>query len=353
MSRWKKKRRIKFILCRPLGGLNDVLCQVAFSRALGVALGRKVVIQSETASVAPSHRFGHKFEDIFLSTDDTLDCDPRALWEHDYKDFDKRIQDLAPRIGVDKFAESSVSKLTSGKAHESRLSLLESLKQTRTPILVHESWGGGLRSATALKYLTLVPRLTSLIPSLRAAVSGHSVGFHFRNSDLRSDFSFLEKELLSVPVDCSVLVATDDSDLLERIRSTLPGRKIVSASEILESLSRSLTDTERAVLEMVMLSFCENLVLIPIERPKDNYHAKVVSQPRYSGFGRLSKHVWAVSRAKSNGVFSLIRNPKTLTGLAAFGNPVPNLMFLLLFEIPRILWHAKMANGFYAQIDTL
>jgi hypothetical protein len=55
----------RYLLVRPLGGLNDCLCQINYAKRIAFFHRRKLVIQTETGDANLFHRFGQSFESIF------------------------------------------------------------------------------------------------------------------------------------------------------------------------------------------------------------------------------------------------------------------------------------------------
>lgn len=56
---------MKYLLCRPLGGLNDSLCQIQRSKAMANVSGRELIVQTETGSPGLPHRYGEEIGSVF------------------------------------------------------------------------------------------------------------------------------------------------------------------------------------------------------------------------------------------------------------------------------------------------
>lgn len=335
-------------LCRPLGGINDVLCQIEYSRKLSSSLGRSLVVVTETGSPGLSHRFEIPFHNAFAFSDTRRVSRVEAIAGAGIDDLDDRLENIVESDV--QLLSNSLSELTRGVQDQCRLSLAEGLRQRKTRILLHESWGGGLRSATLLKHLAFVPELENLLHTLSQIVPENSVGFHFRNTDYKSDVDVLLKELISIPQSQTIIVGSDDVNLLAMLQQKLPNHRLLSASSFVNEAAIAIHPTIKALFELMVLAFCDVLILIPLARTEVSSTWFGDQLPSYSGFARLVKHVWAVRMSQRKGFLAFLGQQESLQGLSGFQNPVLKVLYLSLFELPRIFIQAKFPAGVYRQL---
>jgi hypothetical protein len=327
----------RFLLARPLGGLNDVLCQVEYARRIAKKTNRKLVVQAETGSPNLKHRFGQPFSEVFEFIDVRNKLEPVSLVPL----FTKNGR-VFPGIynTFSTWLDKSLEELTDGVEVQSRL-----IKHPprKCQIAIHEGFGGGPDSFRLLEHVLLVPHLYREAQSIVAKIPAKCTAIHFRNSDYRSSFEKLSQVVAGVDRDDTILLATDDASILPRLRAEFPTHKLTSASDLLTGLPLS-TPTEKAVLELLLISNCPELVLIPLEGERS-------TGPNYSGFGLLAKHLWSVRRIQEKG----LRNFFIQLADIALASPrrqksIFRLIAFLALRAPEFLRQCLAPTGVYRQM---
>lgn len=327
----------KFLLCRPLGGLNDCLCQIAYAKKVAKIHRRKLLIQTETGSPNLHHRFGQKFEEIFRFDQTAVNYDlESALIEL------KSNPTVYPKMLFENVGclDRSLEQISMGKTLNFKLSIFRFLKED---IVIHENWGGGLSSAGILGEIELVPEVYAKFKKILANIPKDGVAVHFRHTDQGSTYTALEKVIENCNIDTSILLATDDPSVAQRLQNRFPKSKINLAAEYFPENMAFTSPAERAILELLLISHCKDLVVLPLE-------IKSRDTPSFSGFARLAKHIWAVRKISQDGIYKFCLSRSPILGLAGSKNSFFNFFYLLIFEIPRILIQAKISKGIYSQI---
>jgi len=333
----KRKNSDRFVLCRPLGGLNDVLCQIEHARRAARRTGRRLVVQTETGARGVRHRFGQKFSDIFEFVDETNSSEvevlrsalsgKNAIWPPVYESLGSWI-------------DKSLEEFSNGTQTQSRLS---ANAPGGSKVLVHEAYGGGFKSFRLLEHLTLNNELLKQIVERAEQIPPGSTAVHFRNSDYRSNYEALRGSIESLAPDVPVLLASDDETALIKLKQDFPNRNFVSSSSS-DAKQNTLTQTESAVIELVLISGAKSLVLIPLDS-KDRREAN------YSGFGLLAQHLWLVRQIQGRGSLEYSRR---LFSLALESRRRRrNLLRLGIFLIirgPVLFRNAFYPQGLYKQL---
>jgi hypothetical protein len=124
----------------------------------------------------------------------------------------------------------------------------------------------------------------------------------------------------------------------------MPSRTILSARDLIDTVKYS--PTEAAVIEMFVLSICPQLALVPLD-------AKATTA-RYSGFGLLVRHLWAVRKVQDGGPSELLRALLrfALDDSARRHNPLRLLVFLVV-RGPKFFRQGLAPRGIYKQLREL
>lgn len=331
----------KYLICRPLGGLNDCLNQIEHCRKLAKKSKRKLIIQTETGDVGLLHRFSLNFEKVFSFTEKVKTSSWLELSEKNYiidEYFPKDYRPASISMGT------SLADFTHGVQREHKILNPHSLKHT---IEIHESAGGGLRSATLLRYLTLEPSLIKALEEILSSYGRPQVGIHFRARDWGGAKIEPLIEFIQTLLNCdTIYLAMDDQQFLADIQKVFPKISFISTKKYLDELGIKFEKTEVAVIELMFLSLCENLYVLPLLRDEEN-------SPRFSGFSRLARHIWIVNKINENGIFKWINSKQPLLGLAGEFGKTRNFIYLVFLGLPSVLYEARFTTGIYSQLSML
>lgn len=176
-----------YILCRPLGGLNDCLCQIDYCRRLSKVQNRTLIVQTETGNPSLPHRFSRPFEDVFY-----FNTRINYLSISKLRDVVQLHQDVFPSIynhSSNNFSES-LELMTNNVTRNHKLKLFKKYDES---LIVHESDGGGLGSASILSNINLQKKYQEALAKVLKLIPKTTVGIHFRSSDYTSSLATLEK----------------------------------------------------------------------------------------------------------------------------------------------------------------
>jgi len=264
---------VRFLLCRPRGGLNDTLNQIEACWAYAERHGRRLYVDTLRSGLhAP-------FSDYFRPRDAAADVvlHPAPEDEAAFERLATEPPGIAGRIA------SYTTRADSFPVTFDRE------RDHAAPLLVHEQFGGGTASLDALRRLRFTPPVAGIIRARIAPLGTGYVGVHLRHTDLQlGDAGFLGTLRESL-AGRRVLVCSDDARLLEEAPRILAGSTVLAASAIMdtgglpqhhaasfpETASRRRANLD-ALVDLVALGAAEE-VLLPCP------------SGRISGFGRLAK----------------------------------------------------------------
>lgn len=227
----------RFVLCRPHGGLNDTLGVIADAWDLADATGRTLVVDGVRSGFATN-----------LSTwFEPLPSDrPGAVWLHPTRPQRRQMErgtcfpevlagDVHHRpVDIALHPELSHLEWREPVDRATGMSLrldLDEAHQLPHDVLVHECFGGGLRSLDALRHLRLTPRAVRRIRVRTAQLRNREyVGLHVRHSDLRSDHRTFLSGMADELAGRTVLVCSDDGAVVRDAPSLLHRSDVVAIS---------------------------------------------------------------------------------------------------------------------------
>ncbi len=223
MSQAAKK---KYLLVRPMGGLNDNLTQIEACWRYAEKYGRHLLIDTLGSS-----GFNHDFSDVFrvvrsgcsvsnivgIDLDDLV-CIPGTIkgsFSHDNYSavYDDRFKN---------FVDTKHSKIIS----------FDFSKDYEEELLVHHQCGGGLISIHALSRLRFNAMIVEAITSrLRGIPVEQSFALHIRHSDYKTDyqevFLQIEERLLSQDY---IYLATDSREVYQFAMGRYGPEKLIAAT---------------------------------------------------------------------------------------------------------------------------
>ncbi len=210
---WRDRHR-KLLLCRPQGGLNDILCQIHRCRVYALFHNRDLWIDTRRSG-------WHACLSHYFQTDGHLDFGwpPQALSGRSC--FPGFLQgrldtyDAAYSRTINNFVDTQTQEPLS----------FDFSSSYSEEILVHEQCGGGLYSIKALRQLRFLPELQATIRK-RLSELGTYEAIHIRNTDLTTDYvAFFQT--IKIPPSRKVIVCTDDHRCLQYARDFWQDRLIV------------------------------------------------------------------------------------------------------------------------------
>lgn len=220
----------KFVLCRPEGGLNDMLCQIGRCLEYCIRHGRELVIDTERTETFAEpfaryfsirHRGVVIREDVDgflrLAREQGLALHPKCA-RLEYGD----DPPVAPP-GLNYRLNGERVTFDFRCAHDA-------------PVLVHHQFGGGAPKEVLMRSLRLRPGICAEIRRRLAELSGPYVGIHVRDTDLRTGTRGVEAALRKFAG--PFFLATDSAATQRRLAALRPGA--VFTSEIPDHGGRSL-----------------------------------------------------------------------------------------------------------------
>jgi hypothetical protein len=214
----------KYLLCRPLGGLNDTLCRIALCWKYAAEFNRTLVIDCQKSSLFgnfsdyflvenPSIQVITAMNDSLLGQLNALPCRPEPLTNHPPNTFPAKFdQD---------FSE---------------------------PLVVFEDSGGGIASFDLLPRLRLAPLVQEKVEAALASLGNDYQAVHIRNTDYRTDYRKLFARIRHQVGRSPLLVCSDDPKVVDFAKKYFVGPVLTIPKQIATQDSTKALHTPNAQL---------------------------------------------------------------------------------------------------------
>lgn len=279
----------KFLLCRPEGGLNDLLSQIELSCRYAEVTRRAVIVDGAYRGATSFH---DDFSEYFVARRASLQLNATELNRHaefTEKDIYPAFVGIPPHTYT---AEWSTEKSQFVDAETGRELKLDLKRVYPHKLVLHHACGAVNFSHMIFLRLHLREFLVDQIRSRLEQFEKPYVAIHIRNTDYKTDYrSQLQeiKQKLAGPV----FIATDNFDTLNDCREILGANNVVSFSNIPQKQGRPLhlhlssADDIRqlnsdAILDLFTLALAKHLVIFKVENNRFS---------PYSGYSMLAKQL--------------------------------------------------------------
>lgn len=220
----------RYLLCRPEGGLNDVLSEIGKCISYGRKFGRIVIV--ETNSKAASH-FKDVFGQYFTSQSESLILDAAPF----VAKFD--AMEVQPQIL--KGFVSAYLPAVNEKLNRGQLISFDFSKDYDEELLVHHSAGQrkGRSALTALSQLSISQPIADELKRRLIALGEHYHAFHVRHTDHKTDYEGRVLKLAPVVKD-KIFIGTDNKAVVAFFCDVFGPDRVTSFSELPDKLGKAL-----------------------------------------------------------------------------------------------------------------
>jgi hypothetical protein len=274
----------RVVLCRPQGGLNDMLCQIERCCRYAERYARTVVVETDYAHAA---QFRAPFSNYFVSQQ------PRLVFGREALRGVIDAVDVAPQVvagRLDTYRTRYDRKIFAHVEEESGAPVtFDFALDHPQATLLHHAAGGGQIAAGFLSRVRLHDTLTDLLIRRARVLGPRYTGLHIRNTDYKTRYE-PRVDNLAKDIAGPVFVATDNRNCLaycqhvfgrERVYSfaklpAVAGRPLHVANESVDAHEAN----RDAILDLLLLALSERCFALELET-----NAYGV---RFSGFSMLA-----------------------------------------------------------------
>ena len=254
----------KYIVCRPQGGLNDILVQITVCLIYSYKYNRSLVIDTKKSGILDD--FNNYFQPIFAFNNFSLkeseslkrdsqfmSCLPKSLLGRGLN-YESEF-----RFGINYVDVDTCEKLTFSFDRDHWENLL-----------IHEQCGGGDIGIFTLHFLTLNERVKKEVRKRLSILPDLYIAIHVRNTDVKTNFIELFKSVKEYVHDKNLLVCTDSMEVLNYAKVYFKNTNVFSLSNIPDSKGESLHHNPKitdwsinvgALTDLFAMSLSQKLIL--------------------------------------------------------------------------------------------
>lgn len=262
-----------FLIARPMGGLNDILCTIHRCYNYCIQYQRKLIIH--TAHHNAKTLFADGIDNYIVARDSSAKiglntCEQVVAALPSYFDNSKIDKpwkcDIAPN-SID-FARGSHSQ------H-----------------LLFHGWGGGCIGFNVFNYLDFAPPVKSYVSTKLQTLPNHYNAIHFRHTDYKSNPDELWTTIkMLIELRLPLYLATDSQQILDEANARHPGA-ILNICNRLSATTRAIHHSRLALEKEVVYDMFADLAILCFAQ---SLHCTKLSNPSidtmpYSGFCILAK----------------------------------------------------------------
>lgn len=274
----------RLLLCRPHGGLNDMLCQIEHACRYGERFDRHVIIETDSPT---TRSFKDRLANYFVCPDPRISLDAREFSDR----FDGiEVYPHAVRGRVNSYsARFSPDKGNYADEQTGALLRFDLDRDYPEPLLLHHTCGGGSESVAALRRMRLHDAITDELMARLRCMPRPYTAIHIRDTDYRTRYREPIRDLAPKILD-PVFVATDNRDAVEFCRTVFGEDRTFSFATLPVEPGKTLHHNDRivdihqrntdSILDLLMLALSR--VFIFFELMENN------PGTRHSGFSVLA-----------------------------------------------------------------
>jgi hypothetical protein len=216
----------RYLLCRPEGGFNDMLCQIELCWRYAETHERTLIVDSAVTG------FGDDFATYFRPADGQhaeLQLSPERLQQLNAATTFPEA--LKGRLGdYVKIWSDHAWRFVDSSSHEP----LSFDAERRYPhvCLLHHQHGGGTVSLDALRRVRLQPALAKYIRERIAGLGADYDAIHVRHTDYVTDVGRFFGTLAGTLAGRRVLVCSDNAEVIGLARQTFKRAEVVTVSDV-------------------------------------------------------------------------------------------------------------------------
>lgn len=252
----------KYLICRPEGGLNDMLCRIQHCFNYCKKTNRTLIIDTFNSKL-----FKDDFDIYFNVSDENIIVSNTNEVSTYLLSFSNSIFPKIDNFDVNnlKFVKSQGYFLNNIKLD------FDYKKNYEESVLLFQQCGGGILSMEFFSIFSFTKLICEMLFERINQIPTNYTGFHFRGTDIKNDpeiaFSVLKN------INGPVFLASDSYSFIEKAKTQL-GNQIFTFSNIPNFLGKAIhnktveSNLKRqlncdAILDLIMLSLAKDVILPP------------------------------------------------------------------------------------------
>ncbi|MFZ1810791.1 MAG: glycosyltransferase, partial [Candidatus Nitrotoga sp.] len=277
----------KFLLCRPIGGLNDTLCQIEQCWRYAEQFGRTLIIDTLNSGLLA------EFSEFFS---------PRnSLTKVHFSLSEKQLRFLDSLTCFPHFAQGklktyfTVYSVDLGNYMDRETSEMLTFnfdKNYDELVLIHEQCGGGNLSFDLLNRISISENIRPIVLDRIQHLGHEYLAIHVRNTDYQTQYKDLFRNVYPSVINKSLLICSDDAEVISHARNFFTLSNVLTSSQTPRTGNKPLhlSSTHSDDEQRKKATINSIIDLIALGRSTKLYFANVTAG-HSSGFSRLAMHL--------------------------------------------------------------
>jgi hypothetical protein len=273
----------RLLLCRPEGGLNDILSEIGKCVAYARKYNRLLIVDTNHSDTV---NFKDAFSNYFSTSKPNIFLNSHQQ-QHLFDSLDVMPPFLKGRVTS---SDRSILRAELGKATPISFDFAHDYTE---PLLVHQQNGQQKKrnAMIALGSLKLNVELANELQLRLTSIGGAYSAFHIRHTDYETDYVGRVRKL-AAKISGQIFVATDNRAVVDFFKTVFGEKRIITFSKLPDVAGKPLhydndfEDMKRlnreAILDVLTLALAKRYIFFPRET------GKFALQSSYSGFSVLA-----------------------------------------------------------------
>ena len=275
-----------YLLCRPRGGVNDTLVQIAKCWKYSMLRRRFLIVDTTRAGLRDP--LDHYFEPNRQGRSFVLSLAPSLT--HDLNSLECHPTALTGRIDSYKGVRTPGGILDEASGVRTTFDFSQPYDAR---LLVHEESGGG-RGLGFLTQLRFRDEVAETIAQRLRSLPLHYRAIHIRNTDIDTDYETYFRSIKPELEGQDLLVCSDDRVCVEHARQFFAGNRVHTVSDIPDTGGKPLHKLRQGVRDNNLDAFTDLMAMsgadaILVPPPERGLTARWDGRPHISGFARLAR----------------------------------------------------------------
>lgn len=254
----------KYLLYRPLGGLNDILCQINYCYNYCIKFNRVLLI--DTSFIYEQNTISNSF-DKYFNFIKKVKIQIITNKEQIYNIISDEKKSIYPTSLKNLITMENFQSNENNLSHENIFYLKKI--SFNEDIVVHYSYGGGRESRKIINLMKINKSIGIIFNQIYLEIKKPYIGIHIRNTDMTSDYKFfLENNFDLINSYHNILLATDSIESKNYFYNIFKDKNIFCYSKVLETNEPLHTQSKdknvsftNTLIDLLLLAYSEKLIV--------------------------------------------------------------------------------------------
>ncbi len=247
---------MRAVLCRPMGGLNDILCQIEACWRYAETYDRHLIIDTEVSGLLDT------FSTYFVPRSGTAPAVSFSLADHMPALLEGDVRPACASADASRYKQRFSAEARNHVDAATGEKLTFDFETDHSEVLlIHHQCGGGMISIDALNRLELAPEIAEKVRAAISSLPESYASVHVRNTDMNTDYKTFFANIADRLAQKDVLICSDDRACIDYGHAFFTESRVHTVSDIPDTGGKPLhtnasLDRFNANLDMLVDLFC-------------------------------------------------------------------------------------------------